>query len=151
MVDLGYNHRLTDLQCALGISQLHRLRDWVFRRQEIAWQYNTAFAKIPTVRPLAVQGDVLHAYHLYVIRLDPHLDRAKVFAALRVRGIGVNVHYIPVHLHPFYRRRFGTGPGLCPVAEAAYEQIVSLPIFPRMNDSDVRSVIVAVQKAVNYD
>jgi perosamine synthetase len=68
-------------------------------------------------------------------------DRQESFRKLRERGIGANVHYIPVHLHPFYRRRFGTGPGLCPVAEAAYEQILSLPMFPRMTDADVERVI----------
>jgi len=93
---------------------------------------------------------VSHAWHLYVVRVDAdggRLDRATVFAALRDQGIGVNVHYIPVHLHPFYLDRFGTGPGMCPVAEAAYERIVSLPIFPAMTDDDVDRVVAAVWKA----
>lgn len=71
-----------------------------------------------------------------------------MFSALRAEGIGVNVHYIPVHLHPFYRERFGTEPGTCPVAEAVYEQIISLPLFPRMSDDDVDNVVTAVRKVV---
>lgn len=151
MVDLGYNYRLTDVQCALGISQLRKLPDWVARRQAIARQYDAAFAEIPSVEPLRVREDVSHAYHLYVIRLnltELRATRADVFSALRAEGIGVNVHYIPVHLHPFYREQFGTGPGMCPVAEAAYEEIISLPLFPRMTDHDVEDVVSAVRKVV---
>jgi perosamine synthetase len=142
MTDLGYNYRLSDLQCALGLSQLRKLPAWVERRQAIARRYDAAFGGLPGVRPLEVRPDVRHAYHLYVVRVAA--DRGRVFAALRAEGIGVNVHYVPVHLHPFYRRRYGTGPGLCPVAEAAYEHILSLPIFPRMTDADVDDVIGAV-------
>ena len=152
MTELGYNYRLTDFQSALGLSQLRKLPEWVARRQQIARRYDEAFADIPAVEPLGVRPNVSHAYHLYVIRLDlEHLEtsRALVFEALRAEGIGVNVHYIPVHLHPFYRARFGTGPGMCPVAEAAYERIISLPIFPRMTDDDVRDVITAVRKVLN--
>ncbi len=151
MVDLGYNYRLTDLQCALGMSQLRKLTAWVRRRREIARRYDTAFGKMTTVHPLGTRRDVSHAYHLYIIQLDLtqlHTTREKVFTALRDLGIGVNVHYIPVHLHPFYRKRFGTGPGMCPVVESAYEHILSIPIFPRMTDNDVNAVTAAVQKVV---
>ncbi|HSN76313.1 MAG TPA: UDP-4-amino-4,6-dideoxy-N-acetyl-beta-L-altrosamine transaminase [Anaerolineae bacterium] len=147
MVDLGYNYRLTDFQCALGLSQLRKLPGWVGRRQEIAHQYDAAFAGMAAVQPLSVRPEVVHAYHLYMVRVKSHeigLSRAQVFAALRREGIGVNVHYIPVHLHPFYRRRFGTAPGLCPVAEAAYWQLITLPVFPAMNDNDVRDVVTGV-------
>jgi len=149
MGDLGFNYRLTDIQCALGISQLPKLPAWVRRRQAIALRYDAAFARMPAVRPLAVRPEVSHAYHLYVIRLELdrlRIDRAAVFTALRAEGIGVNVHYIPVHLHPYYRRTFGTAPGDCPVAEAAYERILSLPIFPAMTDEDAEDVIRAVGK-----
>jgi perosamine synthetase len=104
------------------------------------------------VNPLRVSAHVQSAYHLYVICIDSRFltaDRARIFAALRAEGIGVNVHYLPVHLHPFYRRRFGTGPGLCPRAEAAYETILSLPIFPAMTDADSEDVIHALWKVVN--
>jgi len=151
MVDLGWNYRISDIQCALGASQLRKLPAWVARRRAIAARYDAAFADLPALRPLAVRDDVSHAYHLYVVRLELdrlRVGRAEVFAALRAEGIGVNVHYIPVHLHPYYRRTFGTRGGDCPVAEAAYERILSLPIFPAMSDADVRDVIDAVHKVL---
>ena len=155
MVDLGYNYRLTELQCALGMSQLGKSSAWLERRREIAAQYDAAFARTPSVRPLRVSQDVSHAYHLYVVRFDPReltAGREELFTALRSAGIGVNVHYVPVHLHPFYRDRFGTGPGLCPVAEEEYEEIISLPIFPGMSGRDVDSVVEAVRNTVDtYD
>ena len=145
MVALGYNYRITDFQCVLGTSQLNKLPGWIKRRQQIAGCYDKAFRDMPQFQPLAVGPDVSHAYHLYVVRLIG-ADRAEMFALLRDAGIGVNVHYIPVHMHPFYRERFGTAKGLCPVAEAAYEQILSLPIFPAMSDEDVDTVINAVKQ-----
>jgi UDP-4-amino-4,6-dideoxy-N-acetyl-beta-L-altrosamine transaminase len=149
MVELGYNYRLSDLQCALGLSQLAKLPGWIARRQEIARHYDRLLAVLPGVRPLAVRPGLSHAYHLYVVRLEgERVDRRAVFASLRAEGVGVNVHYVPVHLHRYYRRRFGTGPGLCPVAEAAYEHILSLPIFPAMSDSDVERVVEALGRAV---
>jgi perosamine synthetase len=152
MAELGYNYRLTDIQCALGLSQLRRLPEWVARRRSIARRYDEALADLPIIRPQLVGKDVRHAYHLYVVRMDAarlNADRAKLFAALRAEGIGVNVHYLPVHLHSFYRARFGTGPGLCPRTEAAYEQILSLPIFPDMRDGDVEDVIEALWKVIS--
>jgi perosamine synthetase len=151
IVELGYNYRLTDIQSALGLSQLAKLQARVERRQAIAREYDRAFAAIPEICPLAVRAGISHAYHLYVVRVDTArltCDRATVFAALRREGIGVNVHYIPVHLHPFYRQRFGIGPGLCPVAEAAYESILTLPLFAGMATRDVQDVIEAVTKVV---
>jgi len=149
MRDLGFNYRLTDFQCALAMSQLAKLGDFVARRREIAHRYDEAFEGLPGIRPLGVSAGVSHAYHLYVVRVDPGLigaDRGTVFRALRAEGIGVNVHYIPVHLHPFYRKQFGTKPGLCPVAEGAYGQVLSLPVFPRMTDRDAMDVVAAVSK-----
>jgi len=151
MVDLGYNYRLTDFQCALGMSQLRKLPGWVTRRQEIAQRYDKAFGELPAVEPLKVREKVSHAYHLYMVRFDLEqlkVDRAQIFAALAAEGIGVNVHYIPVHFHPFYREHFDTGPGLCPIAEAAYERLITLPIFPHMSDDDIDDVIAAVRKVV---
>jgi perosamine synthetase len=149
MVDLGYNYRLTDFQCALGMSQLKKLSKWIRRRQSIAGTYDEAFKGMPSVQPLQLKKDVLHAYHLYVVRLNsenPHHDRSTIFRVLRNIGIGVNVHYVPVHLHPFYRNRFHTMPGMCPISEKAYEEIISLPLFPGMSDADVATVIEAVLK-----
>ena len=145
MVSLGYNFRLPDIQCALATSQLRKLPAWVTRRQEIARRYDEAFAGHPRFQPLATCTDVSHAYHIYVIRLNDDIDRAATFQAFRKANIGVNVHYAPVHLHPFYRNHLGTGPGLCPVAEKAAEQILTLPIFPRMTDADIDDVISAVR------
>ncbi len=150
MVDLGYNYRITDFQCALGLSQLRRVRSWIARRLDIANRYGEILAQIPGVVPLRVSPDVSHAYHLYVIQLDLGLftvDRQTIFSTLRADGIGVNVHYIPVHLHPYYQQRFGTKRGDCPVAEASYERILSLPIFPAMSDRDVEDVGAALTKA----
>ena len=152
MIDLGYNYRITDFQCALGLSQLNKLSSWVARRQEIARRYDAAFAELPVLNPLLVRDDVSHAYHLYVIRLDTtelRTTRSEIFSSLRAEGIGVNVHYIPVHLHPFYRERFGTKPGLCPMAETVYEKLISLPIFPAMTHDDVEYVIAAVRKVIS--
>jgi perosamine synthetase len=152
MVELGYNYRITDFQCALGRSQLGKLSEWVARRQEIAARYDAAFRALPAVSPLEVSPGLSHAYHLYVVRFATSLlrvDRATLFTALRAEGIGANVHYLPVHMHPFYRERFGTAPGMCPVAEAAYEEILSLPIFPLMTDEEVEDVVRAVAKVVD--
>jgi perosamine synthetase len=151
MVDLGFNYRITDFQCALGIKQIATLQDRVRRRQEIARRYDEAFSSIAQIKPLGVRSNVSHAYHLYVIQLNLErlsAGRREIFSALRAEGLGVNVHYIPVHLHPYYRERLGTGPGLCPNAEAAYERILSLPMFPAMEDSDVSLVIDVVRRVV---
>ena len=151
MVELGLNYRLTDLQCARGVTQLRKAGAGLQRRRDIASRYSGALSRVCGVEPLTTAADVEHAYHLNVIRLtDHHLaaKRAEIFAALRAEGIGVNVHYIPVHLHPFYRNRFGTNPGDVPVAEAEYRRILSLPMFPAMTDHDVADVLTAVEKTV---
>lgn len=146
MVELGYNYRLSDIQCALAASQLRKLPRWLERRQEIARRYDEAFHGTPDFQPLAVLPSVSHGYHLYVIRLRDGIDRTSFFKAMRAEGIGVNVHYLPVHLHPFYQERFGLGRGLCPVAEEAYEHILTLPVFPQMTDSDIDDVVTATRK-----
>ncbi len=153
MVELGFNYRLTDFQCALGLGQLRKLPDFVIRRQAIAVQYDAAFAELEGIEPLRCRPDVSHAYHLYAIRLDRTrltADRTTICRALEAEGIGVNVHYLPVHLHRFYRKKFGTKPGLCPTAEAVYERLISLPLFHGMNDQDVSNVIVAMRKVVEH-
>ena len=149
MQSLGYNYRLSDINCALALSQLQKLPDWVTTRQQIAKSYDDAFAHIDEVTPLLVRPNVSHAYHLYVVQLELsklRADRSTIFQALRAENIGVNVHYIPVHLHPFYKTHLGTRAGMCPVAEAAYERIITLPLFPRMTQNDVNDVIEAVRK-----
>src|ERR1700677_88526 len=148
ITDLGYNYRLTDFQCALAASQLQHLPEWIARRRQIARRYDTAFAELAGVRPLATRAGITQPCHLYVVEHDLErlaATRTEMFHALRAEGIGVNVHYVPVHLHPFYQQRFGTRPGLCPTAERLYERILSLPIFPLMQDSDVEDVVTAMQ------
>ncbi|MCB2182812.1 MAG: UDP-4-amino-4,6-dideoxy-N-acetyl-beta-L-altrosamine transaminase [Desulfobulbaceae bacterium] len=148
MIDLGYNYRISDLQCALGSSQLQKLPRWLEQRRSIARKYDAKFASIPAVRPLAVRSDVSHAYHLYVVKLADSKQRTRVFRELRDENIGVNVHYLPVHLHPFYQDNFATFPGQCPCAEAAYGQILSLPMYPGLTADDVERVCDSLQRAV---
>jgi perosamine synthetase len=149
MVDLGYNYRLTDIASALGLSQLRKLDSNLARRREIAARYNSAFREIRGVIPPAVRAEVNPAWHLYPIRLDRTKVRAErelIFVALRAENIGVSVHYIPVHLHPYYRQRFGYQGGEYPVAEGAFEQLISLPMFHGMTNGDVEDVVGAVRK-----
>ncbi len=151
MEDLGYNYRITDFQCALGLSQLQNLPAFLKRRRQIAAQYNESFSRLQEVEPLELREDVLHAYHLYVVKTQdrvPDSGRAKFFRKMREKGIDVNVHYIPVHMHPFYRKRFNTHPGICSVAEAAYERILSFPIYPAMKAVDVLRVVTAASDTV---
>lgn len=153
MTELGFNFRLSDIHCALASSQLNKVPAWIRRRQDIAARYDAAFADTDSLKPLRRRARVSHAFHLYVVRLDTarlRADRNTVFRALRAEGIGVNVHYIPVHLHPYYRRHLSTGPGLCPVAERSYECLLTLPLFPRMSESDVDDVIAAVHKVTGH-
>jgi len=152
MVLLGFNYRLTDIGCALGIQQLKRLEANLARRREIAAAYSAEFRRLPGVMVPAVLADVNPAWHLYPIRLDRERlspDRGQVFRALRAENIGVNVHYIPVHRHPYYRDRFDYRGGEFPVAEDAYERLISLPMFHGMSDEDVRDVTTAVTKVVS--
>ncbi len=145
MIDLGYNYRLCDIQCALGIQQLKKLSEWIRRRQEIAKIYDQAFQSDPTVTPLCVNPNVSHGYHLYAVKWNVG-RRDDAYALLRSRGIGVNVHYVPVHLHPYYQKQHATYYGMCPNAEQAYEQLLSLPIFPGMTETDISRTITAIQE-----
>ena len=148
MQTLGYNYRLPDINCALALSQLGKLKQNVERRQQIARRYDAAFSELPGIRPLATRPQASHAYHLYVIQVEPGMfrkGRAEFFSALRAENIGVNVHYIPVPWHPHYQR-LGYRRGGWPVAEAAYERILTLPLWPGMTDRDGDDVIDAVAK-----
>ncbi|MDR3358447.1 MAG: UDP-4-amino-4,6-dideoxy-N-acetyl-beta-L-altrosamine transaminase [Desulfovibrio sp.] len=136
MTDLGRNYRITDFQCALGASQLKKLPAWLKKRNELADAYDAALAGT-AVRPLVKRPDRFHARHLYVVR---HPRRDAAFRRLCEHGIGANVHYIPVHLHPYYRNKLGTREGLCPVAEEAYRKILTLPLWPGMTENDIEDV-----------
>ncbi len=151
MVALGHNYRLPDINCALGLAQLGKLGKWLARRREIAARYREAFAQMREVDVPQVLVGVNPAWHLYVIELNLErlrVGRKEVFAALRAENIGVNVHYIPVYWHPYYQQ-LGYERGLCPVAEAAYERLISLPMFPAMTDEDVEDVIRALSKVIS--
>ena len=154
MVLLGFNYRLTDIVCALGIEQLKKLEANLTRRRQIAAMYDAAFHHLPGIVPPVVKSEVNPAWHLYPVRLDLEklsAHRGQIFRALRAENIGVNVHYIPVHLHPYYRDRFGYRGGEFPLAEAAYARLISLPMFHSMSDNDVGDVIHAVRKVLaNY-
>ena len=137
MVELGYNYRLTDVMAALGTSQLTRLDAFLDARRRLAARYRAALAGHWALDVQAVAPDADPAWHLFVVllRLDRlRVDRAAVYHALRAEGIGVNVHYIPVHRHPFYRQRYPDLDGRFPVAEAAYERLLTLPLFSAMTD-----------------
>lgn len=151
MIDLGYNYRISDIQCALGITQLNKLHRFLEVRKKISRIYDKALEAIKGVTPLSVRSDVSHAYHLYVIKLDKYAlgsDRSYFFKQMRNLGIGVNVHYIPVHLHPFYKQRYNTNDGLCPVAKEEYEKVLSLPIHQRMSEIDAHRVIDGLCKVI---
>jgi UDP-4-amino-4,6-dideoxy-N-acetyl-beta-L-altrosamine transaminase len=153
MVLLGFNYRLTDFACVLGLSQLKRLEANLLRRREIAARYAAAFRDLAGVIPPAVRVGVNPAWHLYPIQLSLErlsANRAQVFRALRAENIGVNVHYIPVHCHPYYRDRFGYRRSEYPIAEDAYERLISLPMFHGMSDQDVEDVIAAVEKVIGH-
>jgi perosamine synthetase len=147
MTELGYNYRLSDLQCALGLAQLSRLADWVKARQAIAAWYEEALAGT-AVTPLKTHSDRTNAHHLYVVKLAASVDRDAVFSKLRAAGIGANVHYAPVYLHSFYRSK-GYERGIAPVAEAVSGQILTLPMFPAIKRHDVGRVVEALTDAVS--
>jgi dTDP-4-amino-4,6-dideoxygalactose transaminase len=147
MRELGYNYRLPDVMCALGLTQLTRLSAWVAARQHIAALYRQALAGLEGVDLLSVRPDRSHAYHLYVVKLAEGIDRDAVFTQLRQGGIGANVHYAPIHLHSFYRQR-GYGPGIAPIAEAASGRLLTLPMFPAMTAADVQRVAAMLEKAI---
>jgi perosamine synthetase len=164
MVLLGFNYRLTDIACALGLSQLEKLAANLARRREIAALYTAAFrdlrVDLPAIVTPAVREDVNPAWHLYPIRLKLEMiseGRGEIYRALRAENIGVNVHYIPVHQHPYYRERFESQENYnesykesYPVAEDAYDRLISLPMFHGMTAQDVEDVIHALRKVMTY-
>ncbi|SHJ02591.1 UDP-4-amino-4,6-dideoxy-N-acetyl-beta-L-altrosamine transaminase [Desulfofundulus thermosubterraneus] len=158
MLDVGYNYRLTDIQAALGLSQLRKLDRFLERRREIARTYNEAFASLPEVEIPYQAPYGRSSWHLYVLALNLNLlkvGRREVFEALRAENIGVNVHYIPVYRHPYYR--WLGDPDSCSLsgfycfhAEELYERIITLPLYPAMSDGDVRDVITAVRRVIAW-
>lgn len=150
MQDLGYNYRLTDVQAALGLSQLDRLERFITRRREIVAAYNGAFAGLDWLQTPQLRDErdaATTSWHLYTVQIDfdaVGCTRSQMTTELRADGVGTQVLYIPVHLQPWYRRTYGYLPGKCPQAEAFYGKALSLPLYPAMSDSDVESVIAAL-------
>jgi perosamine synthetase len=143
----GFKYNLTDLAAAIGGEQLKKCSEFWQARRRIAMTYSRAFAELDGVRIPACRNDVQHAWHLYVIQLD--LERLKInrnqfIDGLRDKEIGTSVHFIPLHLHPYYRDKFGHKPADFPNASAVFERIISLPIYPGMTEADVGRVIEAV-------
>ncbi len=145
--ELGYNYRLTDFQCALGSSQLAKAEAFINARRKIARSYAPALSGLVEVLPPVERTGARHVYHLYPVRV-PAARRRAVFESLRGDGIGVQVHYYPVHLQPYYRERLKTKPGLCPKAEAYYAGEISLPVFPGMREADVTRVAKSLATAL---
>lgn len=145
ITELGYNYRLSDIQCALGLSQLTKLDRWVERRRELAARYDRELSDLSNVKRPTEGGDNFSSYHLYVVQVP---RRAAVFRRLHQRGIKAQVHYLPVHLHPLYRERFGYRLGDFPKAEAYYEGALSLPMYPQLSDDDVTHVVQVLREAL---
>jgi len=146
------NLRITDFQCALGLSQLKKIDKFIKRRREIVAEYNGAFKNIKEIIIPSEKSYVKSAWHIYVIqlRLDRlRVNRKKIFESLQKENIGVQVHYIPLHLQPFYRKRFGYKIGDFPIAERYYQRAITLPLFPKMTDKDVEDVIKAIKRVIN--
>jgi dTDP-4-amino-4,6-dideoxygalactose transaminase len=147
----GYNYAMTDFQAALGHAQFARLAEFQAKRRALAARYNRRFATLPEVVPPFERPGTTHAWHLYVLRFRADrltINRDQVMVKLKEAGIGASVHFIPIHHHPYYRETFGWAPGDFPVADAAFEAIVSLPLYSRMSETDVDRVCDAVEGIV---
>lgn len=154
MHDVGFNYRITDLQCALGISQLSKLDKFVARRREIAKYYDAIFSTNDSFIHPHISENVKHAYHLYPLQIkfdQIKISKKELFAKLKEQRILGQVHYVPVHLQPFYRKNFGFMPGDFPVAEKFYEQEISIPMYPTLTNEDLEyiagTIIETVEKA----
>jgi UDP-4-amino-4,6-dideoxy-N-acetyl-beta-L-altrosamine transaminase len=149
---LGYNYRITDIQCALGISQFRKLPLFIQRRKEIVQRYNEAFSELDGLILQQTPHFSDTAQHLYVIQLDLErltADRRTIYEAIKAENVGVNVHYIPVYYHPYYEK-LGYNRGLCPIAEHLYDRLITIPLFPAMTDADIEDVISAVTDVITY-
>lgn len=147
----GYKYNMTDIAAALGLHQLAKVDRFVAARETLVGQYEVGLANVSEIKRPVVNAGVKHAWHLYAIQLDLErleINRAQFIERLRERNIGASVHFIPIHLFPYYQNRFGHQRGDFPVTEALYDGIVSLPLFPRMGPDDVADVVAAVRGIV---
>jgi len=157
MQQLGYNFRITDFQCALGLSQLSRLSESIARRLAIVARYNQAFSDCPflTIPKLRNPKDErITSWHLYTVQIDFHhlgISRSELMRRLSQKEVGSQVLYIPVYLQPWYRQHFGYQPGKCPNAEAYYQRALSLPLYPGMTDEDIETVIHSLKSILRHD
>lgn len=147
----GYKYNLTDIASAIGIHQLRKCNSFYERRRDIAGMYTEAFGELDGIQPPFVEQENQHAWHLYIIQLNfekLNVDRAQFIEEMRARNIGTSVHFIPLHMHPYYRETYGYSPDDFPNASYVYQRIVSLPIYSKMTDEDVNDVIDAVKDIV---
>lgn len=147
-LEIGFNYRMTELQAALGVSQLSRLDDFVAKRHDLAGQYNNSLADLPVILPWQ-DPDSYSSYHLYVIRIktgETRKSHREIFECLRDQGIGVNLHYIPVYLHPYYRQ-MGYTQGYCIEAERYYSDAISIPLYPNLTKDNQLLVVNALRRA----
>lgn len=151
MTELGYNYRITDIQAALGVSQFRKIKQFIKKRRKIVDYYNKSFADIGELVTPLEKENVFAAWHLYPLRFNlQKLNKTKkqVYNFLRERGLGVQVHYIPIHLHPYYRKNLGYKRGDFPVAEKFYEEEISLPLFPSLKKSEIEYVVKTVKNLI---
>jgi len=149
----GFNYRLTDFQCALGLSQLRKIDKFIKKRREIVAKYNKEFKNLKEIILPVEKNYVKSAWHIYVIQLcldKLKTDRKKIFEELQKAGIGVQVHYLPLHLQPFYQRKFGYKLSDFPITEKYYRQAITLPLFPKITNKDVKKVIKVVKEVINF-
>jgi len=149
----GHNFRITDFQCALGLAQFKKLDKFIKRRREIVAKYNKAFKDIEEIITPTEKDYVKSAWHIYVIQLRLErlkASRKRIFEKFREEGLGVQVHYIPIHFHPFYRKKFGYKKGDFPITERYYQRTITLPLFPQMRNQEVERVIKTTKKTINF-
>ena len=151
IVSPGFKYNLTDIAGALGIAQLRKSDRFWKARERLAWLYDEGFRDVPEIRRPTVVDDIQHAWHLYVIQIDStrlRIGRNEIIETLKRQGIGCSVHFIPLHLHPYYRDVLGYRPVDFPIASSLFERIISLPLYPKMTDDDIRRVITAVTDVI---
>jgi dTDP-4-amino-4,6-dideoxygalactose transaminase len=152
VIEAGFKYNMTDIQAALGLHQLKRLPGFIEKRVEYAKMYDEAFADMPEIVTPITHEDRIHAYHLYVIQLDNSnlsMDRGEMIEKLKEYNVGTSVHYIPVHIHPYYAKTFGYKKEDLPVTAAAYDRMLSLPLYPKMTKDDMNYVIDVVKYLVS--